>query len=106
MGMYSTNGIDIRRDFNNNLTEVRLGPNITLYFSYETIVAFAVSGEGTFKTRKMRYSKTTARHLNSIAGHALEDEEFDARLQRLLDRINFVVSEEEVTSVCSRDHES
>ena len=80
----ATNGIEISRDFNDNLTRVYLGEHLTLWFSYETIVAFAVDGEGRFKTRKMRYSKTTARHLNSIAATELDDEDFDKRLSRLL----------------------
>lgn len=84
----STNGIEIRRSMNDNLTMVYLGDRLTVWFSYETIVAFAVRGEGTFKTRKMRYSRTTARHLDTIAAHELSDEDFDKRLNELLRRLS------------------
>ena len=83
-----TNGIELQRSHNDNLTRVYLGERLTLWFSYETIVAFAVSGEGIFKARKMRYSKTTARHLASIPGIELDDETFDARLGELLRRLS------------------
>ena len=43
-----------------NATEVSID-KITLYFSYETCVAFS-SPEGRFKTEK-RYSQTTSKHL-------------------------------------------
>jgi hypothetical protein len=43
-----------------NATEVTIG-NSTLYFSYETCVAFSCPS-GRFKTEK-RYSQTTSKHL-------------------------------------------
>lgn len=100
----STNGIEISRDFNNNLTRIYLGQNITLWFSYETIVAFAVNGEGTFKIRKGRYSMTTTKHTNSIPAHELSDEEFDKRVMTLLASIQLAttltpIGSEEVSNV-------
>lgn len=83
----STNGIEIHRDFNDNLTRVYLGDRITVWFSYTTVVAFAISGEGTFKTDR-NYSPTTRKHLNSIAAHTLSAEEFDARLNTFLARLS------------------
>lgn len=81
-------GISLTRTMNDNLTRVYLGQAITVYFSYETPVAFAINGEGTFKQRKGRHSKTTDRHLNSIPATTLEDEEFDRRVQRLLETLD------------------
>lgn len=101
----STHGIEIRRDFNDNLTRIYLGDKLTIWFSYETIVAFAVSGEGTFKVRKMRYSKTTARHLSSIPAHELEDDEFDKRIERLLTAISFVTLKHKDMLVTELAHE-
>ena len=101
----STNGIEIHRDFNDNLTRVYLGEHLTLWFSYETIVAFAIDGEGRFKVRKMRYTKTTARHLNSIAATELEDDEFDKRLERLLTAISFVTAKHKGLLVTELAHE-
>ena len=78
----------ITRTENDNLTRLYLGERITIWFSYETPVAFAISGEGTFKQEKGRHSRTTDRHLNTIPGTALEREEFDRRLARLLETLN------------------
>lgn len=78
----------ISRSENDNLTRLYLGERITIWFSYETPVAFAISGEGTFKQEKGRHSRTTDRHLNTIPGTALEREEFDTRLARLLETLN------------------
>lgn len=50
-----------------NQTEVELttasGDTVTLFFSYETLVALHIEGSGTFKTAKY-WSKTTSRHIN------------------------------------------
>jgi hypothetical protein len=93
-----TNGIEISRSHNNNFSRVYLGEKITLWFSYETIVAFAISGEGTFKTRKMRYSVTTAKHLASVPAQELSDEDFDARIAELLSRLSAALGSVNVTT--------
>lgn len=97
-----TNGIELQRSHNDNLTRVYLGERLTLWFSYETIVAFAVSGEGIFKARKMRYSKTTARHLTSITGTELDDEAFDTHLAELLRRLSAALASANVVSGATR----
>lgn len=78
---------EISRSHNNNLTRLYLGKHITLWFSYETVVAFAVDGEGTFKSKNI-WSQTTAKHLKSIpARETLEHSEFEAKLDALLAKI-------------------
>ena len=62
-----------------NLTRVYIGRKITVWYSYETIIAFAVSGSGTFKSENV-WTKTTAKHLNMIPAHTLTNKEFNARL--------------------------
>lgn len=90
----------ITRSQNDNLTRLYLGERITIWFSYETPVAFAISGEGTFKQSKGRHSRTTDKHLNSIPGTALEGEEFDRRLRSLLDTLNAALDNSDaITSV-------
>ena len=78
--------VTISRSCNDNLTRLYLGDNITIWFSYETPVAFAISGEGTFKSENI-WSRTTQRHLDSIPGHELKREEFKKRLARLMGKI-------------------
>lgn len=78
----------ITRSENNNLTRLYLGERITIWFSYDTPVAFAISGEGTFKQVKGRHSRTTDRHLNTIPATTLDTEDFDRRLARLLETLN------------------
>lgn len=58
--------MNIRKSENGNLTEVSIG-GVTLWFSYETCVAFAVPGVGTRVCENV-WSNTTSRHLNSIDG--------------------------------------
>lgn len=84
--MFGTDPVTIRRSFNDNLTMLYLGDNITIWFSYETPVAFAISGEGTFKSENI-WSRTTQRHLNDIPGRELGREEFQKRLARLMGKI-------------------
>lgn len=81
-------GIDISRSMNDNLTRVYLGQYITVWFSYEAPIAFAINGEGTFKQVKGLHSRTTDRHLNSIAATELSAEDFEARLGRLLETLD------------------
>lgn len=78
------------RDFNGKLTTVYVGKQVTLYFSYETIVAFAVAGVGTFKCENV-WSSTTGKHLGSIYGDTLPRDEFDSRLARLMGKLDTAV---------------
>ena len=84
--MFGNDPVTISRSCNDNLTRLYLGDNITIWFSYETPVAFAISGEGTFKSENI-WSRTTQRHLDSIPGHELKREEFKKRLARLMGKI-------------------
>ena len=78
--------VTISRSCNDNLTRLYLGDNITIWFSYETPVAFAIRGEGTFKSENI-WSRATQRHLDYIPGHELKREEFTKRLARLIGKI-------------------
>ena len=84
--MFGNDPVTISRSCNDNLTRLYLGDNITIWFSYETPVAFAIRGEGTFKSENI-WSRTTQRHLNDIPGHELKREEFKKRLARLMGKI-------------------
>lgn len=84
--MFGNDPVTISRSFNDNLTRLYLGDNITIWFSYETPVAFAISGEGTFKSENI-WSRATQRHLDDIPGHELTQEEFTKRLARLMGKI-------------------
>ena len=46
-----------------NQTELHLGDDLTVFFSYETPVAAFVSGKGYMRTEE-KYSKTTTKHIN------------------------------------------
>lgn len=50
----------------NNLYEVKL-ENVIVYFSYDTIIAFAYKGKLTVFNRG-DWSMTTRRHINRVAG--------------------------------------
>lgn len=94
----STHGIEIHRSENNNLTRVYLGTNLTIWFSYETPVAFAISGEGTFKSENI-WSRTTGRHLNTIpAKVTLEHAEFTRRLNQMLDDLSATFESASISS--------
>ena len=84
--MSTNDSVTISRSCNDNLTRLYLGDNITIWFSYETPVAFAISGEGRFKSENI-WSRATQRHLDSIPGHELKREEFKKRLARLMGKI-------------------
>lgn len=88
--MFDATPVSIRRSFNDNLTQLNLGPHITLYFSYETVIAFSVSGEGTFKSENV-WSRTTQRHLNDIYGHTLAHDEFEKRLGKLMSKVGTAI---------------
>ena len=55
--------VTIHRSMNNKLTQVSLG-RLTLWFSYETIVAFMHMGVK--KVTENVWGTTTGRHLNAI----------------------------------------
>lgn len=83
--------IEISRSHNNNFTRVYVGKHLTLWFSYETVVAFAVDGEGTFKSKNI-WSQTTGKHLNSLSvRETLEHDVFEARLEAIMAKINTVL---------------
>lgn len=78
------------REFNGNLTTVYLGRKVTLFFSYETVVAYAVSGEGTFKSENV-WSLTTGKHLKSIPAHEIPHDQFEARVEKLFSTLGEAV---------------
>ena len=54
---------EIRKSHNDNCTEIYIG-DVTLLFSYETLVGFAVPGVGRVKSENV-WGPTTGKHLNS-----------------------------------------
>lgn len=46
-----------------NQTELHLGSDVSVFFSYETPVAAFVSGKG-YICSEQKYSKTTSKHVN------------------------------------------
>ena len=63
----------LTRFFNNKLTRVGMGPT-TLWFSYETLIAFTVpTPDGFFRAvRHNEWGSTTGKHINSL-GFAPEE---------------------------------
>jgi len=63
---------------------VSIGRMLKLYFSYDTVIAFAY--DGTLYKTAHKYSKTTSRHQNSLhSGVTIENhEEFIKRLNDCL----------------------
>ena len=47
-----------------NQTELHLGDDLTVFFSYETPVAAWVSGKGYMRTEE-KYSRTTSKHITN-----------------------------------------
>lgn len=92
--MYDHPPARIYKSFNHKLTEVEIGRSLTLWISYETVVAFAVDGEGRFKARNI-WGPTTGRHLNSIwtpPENILEHSELIERLAEIMARVDEAVS--------------
>lgn len=58
--------ISISRSMNDNLTEVNVG-DVTLWFSYETIIAYRLPN-GERVVSENVWSPTTNRHMNAIDG--------------------------------------
>jgi hypothetical protein len=76
---------------------VRIG-DLTLYFSYKTIVAFRESGHS-LKIVKNMWSTTTGRHLNCLdrdKERRLEYSEFQRELKATLRKYGLVEQEEAV----------
>lgn len=57
--------IKILKSMNNKLTEVIIN-DLTLYFSYETIIGFHTPQTGIIATENL-WNQTTGRHLNSFS---------------------------------------
>lgn len=80
----SSSPFQIHTEFNGKLTRVYIGNKTTIWFSYETPVAFAISGYGTFTLDPQGQTATTRKHINSIPAKAsLPADEFYARLATL-----------------------
>lgn len=78
------NPFEIHSEFNGKLTRVYIGRKTTVWFSYETPIAFAISGAGTFKSENV-WTNATAKHLNSIPAHVIPNAEFNDRLAVIAD---------------------
>ncbi len=67
---------------------VRVG-SLTLYFSYQTVVAFRYNGK--LVVRENDWGQTTGRHLNEIDGGdksgRVSGEEFEKQLTPILDKL-------------------
>jgi hypothetical protein len=77
-----------------NLTEVEVG-QVTLYFSYESLVAFQHPAVGGRVVSENQWSKTTGKHLTLIDGRTTKAEqkqrlaasEFNALVKQYIDTI-------------------
>lgn len=72
------------RNIKPNFTEVLIG-NVTLFFSYETIIGFTSKGE--LKVSENVWSNTTGKHLNQIEPNKtrrLSREDFMKQLDKAL----------------------
>lgn len=94
----------IRTTQNGKLHEIYVGKKTTVWFSYEKLVAIAVSGWGTFKLSNDGETATTRKHLNTIPGQELSAREFadrvailayamDDEITRAIDRPNWTADE-------------
>lgn len=71
-----------------NLTMVQIH-SVTLVWSYETIVAFAVSGEGWTRSQNI-WGAMTGKHINAAVPRGVEPTpypEFERQLNNLINRI-------------------
>lgn len=86
--------IDVRRTMNDNLTRIEFGP-ITLWISYETIIAFRVLGSEKRVSENV-WTATTNRHMNEIDGKAKADRipyaDFTAELEKVLTDLGAAMS--------------
>jgi hypothetical protein len=73
----------------NNCTRVAVGNNLTLWFSYKTVVAFRVGPE--MVVHENYWSKTTGKHLNLIDGgdkkSRLKPDPFQAKWDELAEPV-------------------
>lgn len=74
----------ITKSFNGNLSRVSMG-DVTVWFSYETPIAFEVKGEGIIVSRNV-FGSTTGKHINFVKGEAEDvtqvgEVEFRVRLE-------------------------
>lgn len=90
--------VRITRTMNDNLTRLDLG-RLTLWFSYETVVAYQARGE--LRVSENVWSNTTARHLAQLDGGGkagaktrIPRQQFVAELDALLTRIGVAIREE------------
>ncbi len=82
--------ISLRKATNRNtpLHEVEYGTMLTLYFSYETIIAFRCDTLGSFMTSN-RWGPTTGRHMNELRRDSftqVDEEAFDKKLEEGMKR--------------------
>lgn len=62
---------------------------LTLFFSYETIVAYAVNGEGWWVSENV-WSRATGKHLNELpVDERLPHDVFEQKLAHVLMGLNF-----------------
>lgn len=77
-----------QRNYGTHAMKVKVGM-LTLYFSYETIVAFEDDNQG-LKVVENSWGPTTGRHLNLIDGgntsKRLSSEDFQKALDKVIDK--------------------
>lgn len=72
---------------------VELGTALTVWFSYSTVIAFAVPGMGRIKSENV-WSRTTGKHLNSIyAKETLPNDEFVKRFNEVMAKMDKAVTQ-------------
>ena len=79
-------GVEVTQHMNNKLTRVDIGVNLTLYYSYETLIAVH-AGLEMYKCKNV-WSSTTGKHLNKIRGEVLERDEFLKVQERIFGKID------------------
>lgn len=75
-----------------NKNKVELGDNLTIWFSYETPVAYWLAGHGTV-CRENDWSTTTGKLLNEIQPdkkQRISGEQFEQQLQAITDALELV----------------
>jgi hypothetical protein len=65
-----------------NALAVQTG-NLTLYYSYQTVIAFRSPEKGLVVSENV-WSRTTGKHLNAISGDRIEYSEFHKQLSEVL----------------------
>lgn len=90
--MKNTNKVQIENYMNNNQHNAMkvITPLVTLYFSYQTIVAFVPwfgDNKGELIVSENVWSNTTGKHLNEIDGGMKKLRKPHAEFTRLLDEV-------------------